>query len=67
MGRSKEFGYKNKWLTWIHHNLSPSHDRERLQIAEIVLDRKYRCSFIDQICTDKWMLILCNSYGKKRA
>ncbi len=39
MGRLKEFGYKNMWSTWIHHNLSPNHDRERLQIVKPLLDR----------------------------
>ncbi len=29
-----------------HHNLSPNHDRERLQIVKLLLDRKHRCSYI---------------------
>ncbi len=39
MGRLKKSGYKNMWSTWIHHNLSPNHDREKLQIVQNLLDR----------------------------
>ncbi len=36
--RLKEFGYKNM-STLKHHSLSPNHDRERLQIFKLLLDR----------------------------
>ncbi len=36
MGRLKELGYKNMWLTWIHHNMSPNHGRERLQFEKLL-------------------------------
>ncbi len=36
-GWLKEFGYTNTWSTWIHHNLSSNHNRERLQIVKLLL------------------------------
>ncbi len=47
-GRLKEFGYTNMWSTWIHHNLSSNHNRERLQIVKL-----FACSFIDWMLTEK--------------
>ncbi len=32
-------GFMNMWLDWMHHNLSPNHDRKRLQIVKLLLDR----------------------------
>ncbi len=43
----KEFDYNNTLANWIHYNLSPNHDRERLQIVNFLLDRKHRRSYID--------------------
>ncbi len=42
MGRLKEFGYKNVWFPWIHHNLSPNDDRKRLQIVKLLLGSRHR-------------------------
>ncbi len=53
MGRLKEFDYKNMWLTWIHHNMPPSHDRETLPIEKLLPHCKHRCLFIDFIQSEK--------------
>ncbi len=51
-GRLQRFGYTNMRSTWIHHNLSSNHNRERLQIVKLLLvylsirfkqRRRYEC------------------------
>ncbi len=37
--RLSDLGYKNKWSTWIPHNLSPNPEQERQRIAELLLSR----------------------------
>ncbi len=44
IGRLKEFGYKNMWLTWMRHNLSSRYGRERLHLS-IKFKPKKRCGF----------------------
>ncbi len=39
MERLNNFGYKSMWSTWVHHNLSPTNDREMLQIVKRLQDR----------------------------
>ncbi len=49
MGGLKEFGYENMWPTWKDHTLSPNHNREWLQIVKLLLDRKHRWVFMQQL------------------
>ncbi len=37
-GTLKEFGFMNMWPALMHYNLSPNHDRERLQIVKLLID-----------------------------
>ncbi len=59
--RLYDLGYKNKWSTWIPHNLSPNHEQERQRIAELLLSRELRCSFIDRIITADEKCIMCKN------
>lgn len=34
LARLNELSYKNKWSTWIFHNLSANHERERQQLVK---------------------------------
>ncbi len=56
--RLSELGYKNKWSTWIPHNMSPNYEQEQQWIV---------LPFIDRIITSDEKWIMCNNYGKERA
>ncbi len=65
--RLSQLGYQSKLSTWIPHNLSPNHEQERQRIADLLLSRERRCSFVNRIITSDEKWIMCNNYGKKRA